>query len=109
MPGALTPLQVRRIADNDMPFVAAFLAANFRSLQNTPAVAVPITASPMTYTNSSIFVQQVVISGGTVSQIAGSNSGVTGETAGVYLLRPGDSITVTYTVAPTNFSACNFY
>lgn len=60
-------------------------------------------ASPYTYTNASAYAQDVVVSGGTVSAVAlgrGAAS-VTYPTAGPVTLSPGDTVTVTYTAAPT--------
>lgn len=68
-----------------------------------PESAVTVTASPMTY----VAAQRgfMVVSGGTVSAVAFSRDGVTfynsGETAGSFPLSNGDSLKVTYTVAPT--------
>ena len=65
----------------------------------TPVSVTP-PASTVAYINSTPVKQQVVISGGTVSAIA--QGGVaTGLTAGVFVLDPGDTLTPTYTVAPT--------
>lgn len=42
------------------------------------------------------------IAGGTVSSVVlGQGGNVNVATAGTYLLRPGDTLVVTYTVAPT--------
>lgn len=57
-------------------------------------------ASPWTYTNSSRATQLLILSGGTISSIT-VNSEPTGQTTGQFLLRPGDTATVTYTAAPT--------
>ena len=61
-------------------------------------------ASPATYTNTTSGIQEVSIVGGTVSIITQTRAGVpqtlSPQTTTV-LLGPGDSITITYTVAPT--------
>ena len=61
-------------------------------------------ASPYTYTNTSGAATMVYVAGGTVSALALSRQGTSrtiGATSGAYYLLPNDSITVTYTVAPT--------
>jgi hypothetical protein len=71
-----------------------------------PTQAITPTGSPYTYTNSDPFAEDVIISGGTVSQIsvvrAGSST-LTGLTSGNFHLQPGDGLTVTYSVAPGSF------
>lgn len=57
-------------------------------------------ASGSAYTNTSVSNQQVIVSGGTVSALA-LNGVSLGLTAGVFVLLPGDTLTPTYTVAPT--------
>lgn len=59
-----------------------------------------IPATGVAYTNVSNGVQQVTIGGGTVSAIA-INGSATGLTNGAFVLSPNDTITPTYTVAPT--------
>ncbi len=63
------------------------------------------TVSPMTIQNTSIFTQDVLISGGTVTTIAYSRNGsdfyTVGLTSGVVQLSPGDYCKVTYAVSPT--------
>jgi hypothetical protein len=69
-----------------------------RSAQQTTAISVG--ASPFTYTNYDGFLEDVVVSGGTVSEI--EIDGVsTGLTSGVFSLGVGHAITVTYSAAPT--------
>lgn len=70
------------------------------------ATTVTVGASPYTYTNSSTSNQQIFIQGGTVSAISfnpngGTGISLSGLTDNVITLRPGDTITITYTVAPT--------
>jgi lysophospholipase L1-like esterase len=67
--------------------------------KTTPVTVTP-PASGSAYTNATNVKQQAIVSGGTVSAIA--QGGVTtGLTAGVFVLDPGDTLTLTYTVAPT--------
>jgi hypothetical protein len=71
-------------------------------LGRTPGqtTAITVGASPFTYTNDDGFLEDVVVSGGTVSAI--SIDGVTtGQTAGVFSLGAGHSLAVTYSAAPT--------
>lgn len=63
-----------------------------------------VTASPFTYTNTTGEYQNVLTTGGTVTKIQFSRGGsqtVTGMTAGFVMLAPGDSLVVSYSVAPT--------
>jgi hypothetical protein len=65
--------------------------------------ALTVGASPYTYTNTTGNDVLVIVSGGTVSSIvltrtAGDPVGIT---SGQFALRPGDAMTVTYSVAPT--------
>ena len=68
----------------------------------TPLTAAGFTipASASSYANNSIGNQQVSIGGGTVSAIA-INGTSTGLVSGTFILTPGDTITPTYSVAPT--------
>jgi hypothetical protein len=61
-------------------------------------VTPPATTVP--YSNLTQANQQVIVSGGTVTVIA-VNGVTTGLTSGVFTLNPGDSLTLTYSVAPT--------
>lgn len=66
--------------------------------------SIPVTASPFTYTNTTGECQNVLTTGGTVTRIQfsrGGSSTVTGMTAGFVMLAPGDSLIVSYAVAPT--------
>lgn len=69
---------------------------------STP-VAVTPPASASAYTNNTNSPQQVFFAGGTVSAIT-VNGVATGLTSGVFILNPGDTLTPTYTVAPTTFT-----
>ncbi|HTZ62183.1 MAG TPA: hypothetical protein VMC82_06065 [Thermoplasmata archaeon] len=67
---------------------------------NDPGVAVTVPASGSPYYNTDGFDEVVLVSGGTVTAIK-RNGTTTGLTTGEFLLRDGDSLTVTYSVAPT--------
>lgn len=63
-----------------------------------------VTASPFTYKNTTGEYQNVLTTGGTVTTIQFSRGGlqtVTGMTSGFVMLAPGDSLIVSYAVAPT--------
>jgi len=66
-------------------------------------IAVTPGASPYTYTNNSTGNQFVYVAGGTVSSIT-QNGVATGLTSGIFPLAPNDTLTVTYSVAPTTFT-----
>lgn len=75
---------------------SALLAAQGTAAVTTPGVPVSGAAQQ----NTSTAVVAVYVSGGTVSQITvGSHN--TGLTSGCFLLPPGQSITITYTAAPS--------
>ena len=84
---------------------------NIATLAGTATIAgtattVSVGASPYTYTNSSASNQQVFIQGGTVSAISFNPNGVSGInlsglTDNVITMRPNDTLTITYTAAPT--------
>lgn len=70
------------------------------------ATTVTVGASPYTYKNTSSSNQQLFIQGGTVSAIAfnpngGTGISLSGLTDNVLVVRPDDTVTVTYTAAPT--------
>ena len=70
------------------------------------ATTVSVGASPYTYTNSSTSNQQIFIQGGTVSAISfnpngGTGIALSGLTDNVITMRPNDTLTITYTAAPT--------
>jgi hypothetical protein len=62
--------------------------------------AITVTASPFTYTNTDGYPELVTVLGGTVSIIALGGVTITNATSGVFTLTPGQSIAVTYSVAP---------
>lgn len=70
---------------------------------NTPRARTPITvgASPYTYTNNTGNEISVLVTGGTVSQLVFTRfAGDVVDNHGMFTLSPGDSVGVTYTVAP---------
>lgn len=78
------------------------------TLGRQPATVTPtVGASPYTYTNATGDIQEVIVSGGTVSAIAYIRSGQSGYVVGYdsvgtsFTLRSNDSVQVVYTVAPT--------
>ena len=80
----------------------------FPGVKTTAGVATTVTvgASPYTYTNSSASNQQIFVQGGTVSAISfnpngGTGIALSGLTDNVITLRPNDTLTITYTAAPT--------
>jgi hypothetical protein len=64
------------------------------------AAGFALPSSGVAYTNNSFCDQQVTVGGGTVSAISIGGAS-TGLTSGTFVLSPSDTITVTYTVAPT--------
>ncbi len=67
-----------------------------------PAVDVTPTGSPYQY--ESDISGNLVVRGGTISEISivrGTSNVITGVTAGVFPMMRGDTVSVTYTVAPT--------
>jgi len=66
---------------------------------------ITVTASPMTYQNTTGYEADVIISGGTISSIEFTRDNATfyttGLTTGVITLSPSDRVRVTYSVAPT--------
>ena len=75
----------------------------FQSISTSPQpeMAVVLGASPTTFTATSD--SQVLITGGTVSSVTYTRKGTynLGFTSGFFPMSIGDSITITYTVAPT--------
>jgi hypothetical protein len=68
-------------------------------------VDITVTGSPFTFANPENVRVQVAVSAGTVTTIAHSCDGITFNTVGLlggtYLLNPGQSLKVTYAIAPT--------
>jgi hypothetical protein len=69
-------------------------------LNGTDSAAYVIAATGVTMQNNSGFTQVYYVSGGTVTGIT-VNSRATGLTSGSFVLAPGDTWFITYTVAPT--------
>jgi hypothetical protein len=93
-------------------FAKALISGDFAAVssllnQLVPQVGafVPVTypGSTVAWVNNTPYVVQFVITGGTVTVISLSQGGNTGETTGSWILRPGDSITVTSSVNPTTY------
>lgn len=90
-------------------FFATASDATRRPVRLSNAAVLPsnitVTASPMTYQNATGYDADVIISGGTVSNIEFTRDNATfyttGFIAGVLKLSPSDRVRVTYTVAPT--------
>lgn len=98
-----TNVVLRNIYDKT---AASFVTANVKDDRGSITVG----ASPFTYTNTSQQLQQVLVRSGTVDLVTWGRDGDTvllGAAAegtdrnGSFLLSPGDSLEVTYTVAPT--------
>jgi hypothetical protein len=71
---------------------------------NTKAPTTPtVTASPYTYTNGSGRDEEVIVSGGTVTQIVFNRGGpiATLPTSGMFRLAPQDKLVISYSSAPT--------
>jgi lysophospholipase L1-like esterase len=64
------------------------------------AASFALPATTVAYTNNSLGNQQVTVGGGTVTVLA-VNGTTTGLTSGTFILAPGDTLTPTYSVAPT--------
>ena len=69
------------------------------AVQNTGGIYV-LPASGVAFTNTNGWAVEVIISGGTVTQIA-KNGVNTGLTSGSFIVGPGETLTPTYSVAPT--------
>lgn len=67
---------------------------------NVSGPTVTVGASPFTYQNLDGFPETAVIHGGTGVSVT-QNGVTTGLTQGAFSLNPGDSVTITYTTAPT--------
>ena len=85
---------------------AGIVSANGIKTTAGAATTVTVGASPYTYTNSSASNQQIFIQGGTVSAISfnpngGTGIALSGLTDNVITMRPDDTLTITYTAAPT--------
>ena len=72
--------------------------ASYAAQQTSAPFVLP--ASGVAFTNTLGFAVEVIISGGTVTQIA-KNGVNTGLTSGTFIVGPGETLTPTYSVAPT--------
>jgi hypothetical protein len=118
--GSLTIPNEIRVGDGDfsaMPspsldvFVDATQATKVRTEGNKwrvfplPPVGVAVGTSPWPYQATQGYRESIIVSGGTVSLIEFSRDGATwfglGETAGMFVLDPGDRLRITHTAAPT--------
>jgi hypothetical protein len=100
------------MADIDANFAVSKYPARY-SFDPLPAGAsdpfsITPTGSPFSFVNHTTGKLEVMISGGTVSAISHTRQGAnglitsaTGLTSGTVLASPGDTIAVTYSVAPT--------
>ena len=104
---ALTAQMIQMIGAGDPQALALVLTELLRGPQTSAAVATTYPGTGVAYTNTSNFLQSIVISGGTITVISLSAGGVTGQTSGFFLLRPGDSITCTSSVSPTVYNVTN--
>lgn len=67
----------------------------------TTVTAAVVGASPWVYTNDTNYDQDVIVAGGTVSAVDFGRAGVYYSSSGMNRLSPGDTLRVTYTVAPS--------
>lgn len=93
---------------NNNPFLSIRLLLDVQTnsfvYYSKPASGVGLTASPMTYENTNITDETIVIAGGAVSQIAYIRLGISylvNPSTGAIRLQPGDSITISYTGTPS--------
>lgn len=98
---ALIAQQITAIANGDTQVLAEVLNALLRGPQTSGFVAVTYPGSTVAWVNNTGYLVQFVLSGGTVTVVTLSPGGITGETTGSWILRPGDSITVTSSGNPT--------
>jgi hypothetical protein len=77
-----------------------------KNIVNNPGInpiantAITVTASPFTYTNNTGAPMNVFVSGGTVSNVTNTGVRVSTATDISTVLAPGNSVVITYTVAP---------
>jgi hypothetical protein len=77
------------------------IKSNIRPFQTSGPATVSLTGSPFTYTNTSGYLQSVLINGGLLVTLSVMGQSGLGLSAGLYcLLRPGDQVTIGYTGAP---------
>jgi hypothetical protein len=118
--GSLTIPNELRIEDGDFsampsPSIDVFVDATQATKVRTegikwrvfplPPVGVTVGTSPWVYQATQGYRETLVVSGGTVSLIEFSRDGATwfglGETAGMFVLDPGDRLRITHSAAPT--------
>ena len=79
-------------------------ASGVSGYSNVAANSPTVGSSPFTYTNSSHGLQQISMTGGTLSNMTinrNGNSSAIGVTSNTVLVVPGDSVTITHSAAPT--------
>ncbi len=96
------------LVTNNNPFLSVKLVLDVQTntfvAYNKPATGVALTASPMTYVNTNITDETIVIVGGTVTQLAFRRLGVPylmNPATGAVQLQPGDAVVLNYTGTPT--------
>lgn len=97
------------VADTISPIPSDFGFASAAAKGAAPT-AITAGASPYTWTNTNGVNTQVFMSGGTVSAIAYNGGAISGTLAGTVtvILQPGETVTVTYAVAPVIFKFKKF-
>jgi hypothetical protein len=78
-------------------------AGAFHDTRPAARLVATVGASPWTYTHETGDPANLIIEGGTVSGVQYTRGGQSDAfpTSGVFWIRPGDAVTITYTVAPT--------
>lgn len=96
------------LVTNNNPFLSVKLVLDVQTntfvAYNKPATGVALTASPMTYVNTNLTDETIVIVGGTVTQLAFRRLGVPylmNPATGAVQLQPGDAVVLNYTGTPT--------
>lgn len=98
---------VTGLITNNNPFLSTKnifdAAANTFVFYSKPATGIALAVSPMTYTNSNITEETILIVGGTVTQLAYVRLGtpyLLNPSSGWIRLQPGDGITISYSGTP---------
>ena len=98
---------VTGLITNNNPFLSTKnifdVAANTFVFYSKPATGIALAVSPMTYTNSNITEETILIVGGTVTQLAYVRLGtpyLLNPSSGWIRLQPGDGITISYSGTP---------
>jgi len=93
------------VKSDEIPDVTDLYYTRVRVMDEIPPSAISPGASAYVYQNTSPYDVEVVVSGGTVSQIEYSHDGITyynvGVTAGKFFLKPYDYLKTTYSSIPT--------